>query len=116
MDKTNLLPGSASSMADKKYDGVVEAVHYRPDGQVDWVRAYIRRGPTWSDRILIKRQELITEIKAGRKMMVGQRVQYMAGTFEVTVPVKVVGSDGEEFLVTSDETTEKDTLKEVPVI
>jgi hypothetical protein len=103
-------------MADKKYDGVIEAVHYQPDGQVEWVRAYLRRGPTWSDRVLIKRSDLINDIKAGRKMMVGRRVQYMASTFEVSVPVKVVGSDGNEFLVTSDEISEKDTLKEVPVI
>ena len=31
-------------MANKKYDGVIEAVHYAPDGQVEWVRAYLRRG------------------------------------------------------------------------
>jgi hypothetical protein len=103
-------------MAVKKYDGVIEAVHYQPDGQVEWVRAYLRRGPTWSDRILLKRDELINEIKAGRNIMVGQRVQYMASTFEVSVPVKVVGSEDKEFLVTSDESVDKDTLKEIPVI
>jgi hypothetical protein len=103
-------------MAKNKYDGVIEAVHYQPDGQVDWVRAYIRRGPTWSDRLLIKRQDLINEINAGRIMMVGERVQYMAGTFEVSAPVKVVGAAGKEVLVTSEDSAEKDQLKGVPVI
>jgi hypothetical protein len=103
-------------MAKKKYDGVIEAVHYQPDGQVDWVRAYLRRGPTWSDCVLVKRQDLINEIKAGRVMMVGQRVQYMAGTFEVSDPVKLVGSSGSEVLVTTQDSADQDQLKGVPVI
>jgi hypothetical protein len=103
-------------MAKKKYDGVIEAVHYQPDGQVDWVRAYLRRGPTWSDCVLVKRQDLINEIKAGRVMMVGQRVQYMAGTFEVSDPVKLVGSSGSEVLVTTQDSSDQDQLKGVPVI
>ncbi len=103
-------------MADKKYDGVIEAVHYTPDGQVDWVRAYLRRGPTWSDRVIIKRQDLIHEIKAGRKMMIGKRVEYMAGTFDVTVPVAVSGPSGQEILVTSSASTGQDQLEGAPVL
>lgn len=103
-------------MSNPKYDGVIEAVHYAPDGQVEWVRAYLRRGPTWSDRVIIPRQELINEINAGRKMMVGNRIEFMAGTFEVTNPVKVVGSSGKEALVTSNGNSDRDNLEGVPVL
>ena len=103
-------------MANKKYDGVIEAVHYTPDGRVDWVRVYLRRGPTWSDRVILKRQDLIDEIKTGKRMMLGQRIQYMAGTFEVTHPVQVSGSVGQEVLITSSNSSDKDCLEGAPVL
>jgi hypothetical protein len=103
-------------MAQKKYDGVIEAVHYRPDGQVEWVRAYLRRGPTWSDRVILQRPDLIREIQSGKKFMLGQRVQYMAGTFEVTAPVQVSGPAGKEVLVTSETKSDSDKLEGAPVI
>jgi hypothetical protein len=103
-------------MADKKYDGVIEAVHYRQDGQVDWVRAYLRRGATWSDRVLLKRAELIQEIKSGKQMMIGQRVEFMAGTFTVSTPLKVAGSNGNEVLVTNSSSANQDLLEGVPVL
>ena len=103
-------------MADKKHDGILEAVHYGPDGQVDWVRVYLRRGPTWSDRIIMRRQDLINEIQKGRNFMIGQRVEYMAGTFEVSTPVQVAGSRGSEVLTTNSSATERDTLEGAPVI
>lgn len=103
-------------MADKNYDGVIEAVHYAPDGQVDWVRAYLRRGPTWSDRIIIPRRDLIEELKRGRSMVLGKRVELMAGTFEVSHPVRVARSGNREVLVTTDDAAERDQLEGTPVI
>ena len=103
-------------MANSKYDGVIEAVHYAPDGQVEWVRVYLRRGPTWSDRLILPRQELIDVIKAGRKMVAGSRVEFMAGTFEVTNPIKVVGSSGKETLSISNGSSDRDNLEGVPVL
>ena len=106
-------------MANKKYDGVIEAVHYGPDGQVDWVRGYLRRGPTWSDRIIMRRDDLIKEIKSGKKMVLGQRVMYMAGTFELGAPVQVVGSQGKEAVITAgaaQSAPDRDTLEGAPVI
>jgi len=103
-------------MANPKYDGVIEAVHYTKGGQVDWVRAYLRRGPTWSDRIIMKRQNLIDEIKSGRKMMIGKRVALMAGTFEVSSPVLTAGASGKEVLVTSGSDSSRDQLEGTPVL
>jgi hypothetical protein len=104
-------------MAKKQFDGVIEAVHYTPDGQVDWARVYVRRGPTWSDRLILPREELIREIKAGRKMYVGSRIEGLAGTFDTgDRPVRVVGKDGSEVLVTSNDRAEADSLDGAPII
>lgn len=104
-------------MAKKKVDGVIEAVHYTPDGQVDWVRAYLRRGPTWSDRVILTRQSLIDEIKSGKQMAAGQRVEFMASTFDLSAPVTVAGPKGREVLVTSPAAAaERDHLENVPVL
>jgi hypothetical protein len=103
-------------MADKKYDGVIEAVHYRQDGQVDWVRGYLRRGSAWSDRVILKRAELIKQINSGKRMMAGQRVEFMAGTFNVSDPLKVTGPSGQEVLSTNSATTDHDQLEGIPVL
>lgn len=103
-------------MANKKYDGVIEAVHYTADGQVDWVRGYMRQGQIWTDRIILRRQGLIEAIKSGKQMMIGKRVEFMAGTFEVSQPVQVVGSNGHEFLSTTKDNVDKDHLEGVPLL
>lgn len=103
-------------MANPKYDGVIEAVHYSTDGQLDWARVYMRRGPTWSDRIILKRQELIDAIRSGKRMMIGKRVEFMAGTFEVTKLVQVVGAGGHENLVVSPGAANGDHLEGAPLL
>ena len=103
-------------MAKPKYDGVVEAVRYRPDGQVDWVRVFERRGPTWSDYIILKRDELIQRLKAGKKFFAGKRILQMASTFEVSLPIKLVSDGSQDLLVAGDAQAEKDCLEGVPLI
>ena len=71
-----------------KFEGVVEAVHYTPEGYVKWVRAYERRGPTWSDHILIDRQTLIERIKNGERFFSGERKEYLASEFEIGQPIR----------------------------
>jgi hypothetical protein len=103
-------------MAGPKYDGIVEAVHYKPDGQVDWVRVFERRGPTFSDYMILKREDLVNRLKAGKKFMVGRRIPQMASTFDVSSPVKLVTAGGREFLVTGDGQAEQDHLEGVPLL
>ena len=103
-------------MSREKFDGVVEAVHYGPDGMVGWVRAYERRGPTFSDRVILKRQAIIEKLKGGKRFMVGQRVPYQASTFEVTVPVRVIQYNQKDVLVTGDNQADMDHLEGVPVV
>ena len=103
-------------MARNKFDGVVEAVHYKPSGEVEWVRAYERRGPTFSDHLLIDREALIGRLKSGEKFMVGKRVPLLGGTFEVSQPLRVIDIDGRYALVVGQAQAEQDWLEGVPVI
>ena len=103
-------------MAKKKFDGVVQAVHYSPDGRVVWVRAFMRRGPTFSDRLLLDRQLLVDHLKAGKRIYVGRRVPLMAGTFELSEPLRLIEKDGKEILVAGELEADQDCLAGVPFI
>lgn len=97
----------------KKSDGIIEAVRYK-NGKIVSVRAYERRGASFSDRMLIDRRELLERIKNGEQFRTGTRKEYLAGTFEEGKPVKVVSRDGKDFISTHDE-TDRDELEETPV-
>lgn len=103
-------------MGKLKYDGVVEGVRYKPNGEVDWVRAYERRGAIFSDDVLIPREALLQKLKAGKKFMVGRRLVDLGATFEVSAPLRVSSSGGRDVLVTADQASDRDHLPGVPVI
>lgn len=100
-------------MAKKKYDGIIEAVRYK-NGQIMVVRAYERRGASFSDWVLIERKDLVERIKNGKQFLTGERKKYWAGTFDTGKPVKVISRDGKEFLSTR-EGADHDELEQVPV-
>jgi len=97
----------------KKNDGIIAAVHYK-NGQIVNVRAYERRGATYSDEVLIDRKELLERIKNGKRFAVGTRKEFWAGTFEEGKSVQVVTRAGKEFISTRTE-TEHDELEATPV-
>lgn len=99
----------------KKLDGVIEAVRYNKDGQIVLVRAYERRGFTFSDRILLDRQTLLERIKSGKNFMTGQRKEFWGSTFELGKAVQSVSEDGADFLTTGDKTSKRDVLEQTPV-
>ncbi len=103
------------NMAKLKFDGVIEAVRYTPDGKIGVVRAYERRGSTFSDRVLIQREMLVERLKKGQKFFTGQRKEFWASTFEVGKSVRLVGNKDQEFVTTDDTQTNRDLLEEVPV-
>lgn len=103
-------------MAKQKFDGVVVAVHYTGDGRVEWVRAFERRGSAFSDHVLVARQQLIDKVKKGMRYYVGERKEYLGGTFETSEPVRVITRDGRDVLVVGDRESEKDNLEGVPLI
>jgi hypothetical protein len=103
-------------MAQKKIDGVVEAVRYGAEGRILWVRAFLRRGPTWSDHVLLERQALVDHLKSGKRFVVGHRLQQLAGTFETSAALKLIEKNGDTLLVTEDVQSDQDSLKDVPLV
>ena len=103
-------------MARIKYDGVVEAVRYSPEGRVALVRVYERRGPTFSDRILLSREQLLERLNRGGKWVSGQRQPFMGGTFETGPQVQLAGSKDDPLIVTAGSNgSQRDELRDVPV-
>jgi hypothetical protein len=98
------------------YDGVIEAVHYASDGQVAWVRAYERRGAAFSDRVLIDRARLIEKLQRGKRFMLGKRVEQQGGTFDVSIPVRLIGIGEAAFLSSDHIHHTQDHLEGVPII
>ncbi len=76
----------------KKLDGVIEAVRYAPDGRIAMVRAYERRGPAWSDLVLLERAELVRRLGSGKRFALGRRIPRMGGTFETGAAVRLAGA------------------------
>ena len=98
----------------KKFDGVIEAVRYK-DGKIEVVRAFERRGATYSDRIMVARNELLERLKKGQKFVVGKRREFLASTFDIQdKPVQVVDRNGKEIIVTSTD-ADHDELEQAPV-
>ena len=99
----------------KKFDGVIEAVRRSSDGEINIARYYERRGPTWSDHILINRDDLVRRVKKGEKFMVGERQPYLGGTFSLISRVQLTGNGGREKLGTADSPDGKLEIKEAPL-
>ncbi|NPV55374.1 MAG: hypothetical protein HPY76_01690 [Anaerolineae bacterium] len=99
----------------EKVDGIVEAVRYDDGGCIEMVRMYERRGPTYSDHILVNRAELVERLHKHKKIYAGTRQEFMAGTFQVTLPVRLVQSDNREVVTTTSDTNPCDNLTGVPL-
>jgi len=98
----------------KKFDGVIEAVRYK-NGQIEVVRAFERRGATFSDRIMVPRHELLERLKKGQKFVIGKRREFLASTFDVQdKPVQVVDRNGKEIIATRND-ADHDELEQAPV-
>ena len=96
----------------KKIDGVIEAARYK-NGQITLVRAYERRGATFSDRVLVDRKTLLERLQKGKQYVIGTREDLKANTFIVGKPVMIVKQDDRELLATRENAT-RDELEEVP--
>ncbi len=95
-----------------KFDGVIEAVRYK-GGKIDIVRAYERRGATFSDRVLLNRKTLIERIKQGKQFVTGERKEFMASTFEVGKPVNLFDEENRQIITTRNQ-SKRDELEGVP--
>ena len=97
----------------KKIDGVLESVRYK-NGQIVMVRAFERRGATFSDHILLDRKELLERLKSGKKFVIGTRKEFLASTFAEGKPVQVLSRAGKDIISTRDESSH-DELEQAPV-
>jgi hypothetical protein len=100
----------------KKADGVIEAAHFGPDGKLAWVRAYERRGPTWSDTVLLDRPSLIQRLKKRKRFFIGTRNQYRTSEFEIGEPLRLVQTGRAPVLVVGQGGSKQDRLEGIPVV
>jgi hypothetical protein len=96
-----------------KFDGVIEAVRYK-GGKIEVVRAYERRGATFSDHVLLNRKMLVERVEQGKRFVIGQRKEFMASTFDIGKPVKLLGKEDEQIITTRDQ-SERDELEGAPI-
>ena len=99
----------------EKYDGVIESVRYTPDGRVSYVRMYERRGPAFSDRILLDRHALIQRIKSRKRILTGTRLPYLGGTFKTGGRVTLAGPAGQEWIVSGAAPANRDFIENIPL-
>ncbi|MBN2118912.1 MAG: hypothetical protein JW730_20255 [Anaerolineales bacterium] len=98
----------------KKFDGVIEAVRYK-NGQIAVVRAFERRGSSFSDRVLIDRKDLLERLKKGQTYVVGKRRELLASTFEVQeTSLQILEQNGREIISTRLD-ADHDELEQAPV-
>lgn len=98
----------------KKFDGVIVAVRYNRDGQVNLLRVYKIRGATYSDLVLLDRETVLTQLKSGKVYTIGKRKEFMASTFEYGKEVTVIRKNGKDFITTRETVSNRDDLEETP--
>lgn len=101
-------------MARKNYDGVIDAVRYLPDGQIDMVRMYKNRWLVYSDQILMSRQDLLEELSQGKRFVTGQRKTYVGNEFDTGKSVHLSGPSN-SIITTKDQAGNQDFLANVHI-
>ncbi len=100
----------------RRLHGVVEAVHYGPDGRVAWVRAYLRRFDNFSDRVRLTREDLVRRLQGGQRFRVGKPRPRLGNDFEVGPAVTLAQRAGEPFLTLEGAPSSEQELAGVPVL
>ena len=96
----------------KKIDGLIEAARFK-NGQIQFVRAYERRGFTFSDWLLLDRKTLIERLQKGKVFVTGTRQDLMASTFNTEKSVVLIKENGNEYIATN-QNAKRDELENVP--
>jgi len=102
-------------MAPRKIDDVIECVRYVPDGRIDVVRVYERRGDTFTDVLLLDRAALLSRLRNNQRVVVGKRQIQLASTFEIISEVRLGRSTGREMIVAGDAADDRDDLDGAPL-
>jgi hypothetical protein len=85
-------------MAKQKVDGVIEAVRYTPQQLIALVRVYLRRGPTYSDYVLMTRDALVEQMQHGKQFYTGKRKPYLASTFFLNQKLSLFNESGVAYI------------------
>lgn len=99
-----------------KADLIIEAVHHKRNGQIDFVRAYQKRGATYSDCLLVERKELLESIVLGMRVFIGQRVPFWGTVFSELAPVRLQTIHNKQTIVTTTSNVNQKELAEAPII
>ncbi|RCK74794.1 MAG: hypothetical protein ANABAC_1511 [Anaerolineae bacterium] len=103
-------------MGRPKADFIIETVRYSPNGEIEWVRGYERRGEVFSDVVIVPRHELVERLKKGKKIFAGRRLSKMGSAFELSKGVQLKAMNGNAVIVTENTSASSDRLDGVPVI
>jgi len=101
-------------MARGKFDGLIEAVRYHPDGTIDLLRLYERRGPTFSDRVIYSRQQLVDALENGKKFVTGSRKPLLGSTFDVHQRVYLAKDGPSSAVIATSKTASAENLSGTP--
>ena len=101
-------------MAHSNYDGVIEAVRYKYNGEIDMVRVYKKRGFVFSDNILMDRDALIEQMTKGKKYVTGQRQINVANVFLIGKSLHLSGKS-KPIITTKEQAGSQDFLANVSV-
>ena len=100
----------------KPYDGVVVAVRYMPQGEIEWVRAFERRGFVFTDRMMMGRDALVERLQDGKCFKIGERVPLKGNDFEVSEDIRLVEKSGSSVIVAGQASSDQDSLGNLPII
>ena len=100
----------------KPYDGVVVAARYTPQGEIDWVRAFVRHGFVFSDRMDLDRETLIKFLREGKKFKTGERITYQGNDFRVRDDIQIIENDSDIKIIAGKATKKQDSLENIPII
>jgi len=99
----------------KKFDGVVDAVRLGPDGRLARARVFQSLGATYSDHVILTREQLVDQLKQGKHYGFGRRKETWGFTFEPSVELHLVKENGQEYIRSASGGGTGDDLKGLPL-
>jgi len=79
------------------------------------VRAYERRGPTWSDVVLLDREHLVKKIESGKRFFIGKRKAFHASEFQLREQIHLNKfKKGVALTIGKDKKANSDRLQKLP--
>ena len=103
-------------MKRNKADLIIEAVHRKHNGQIDFVRAYQKRGATYSDCVLVKRQKLLEMLAKGNQVVTGERIPFLGTIFSDQKTVGLLTINNKQTIATTGSTVSQKELADTPLI